>query len=72
MGRFFAGFVFRRVPEQIWETILSEIVVLLFLGFLGMVFALLIPHIKSNFLPIKTWVAGIALWFAHIRRHHHV
>jgi hypothetical protein len=67
-GDFVAGFVFRRTPENNWEMILSVVIAFLFLGFLGMVFAFLIPHIKSSFLPIKSWVAGIALWLPYMQR----
>lgn len=59
---FASAIIFRRKSDTAWEFIFSTVVMLVFSAFVGTIFSLIIPNIKSKFLWIKCWVYGIMIW----------
>ena len=62
-GDFVAALIFRRPVAAPWEYVFSMLIGVMFTGFLGVVFSLLIPVTKSRFLWLKGLLFGVAIWF---------
>lgn len=62
-GDFVSAVIFRRQIANAWEYVFSLLMGVIFTGFLGVLFSLLIPVIKSRFLWLKGLIFGIAVWF---------
>lgn len=54
---------FNHRPEGLSQFLFSEFTVVLFLGFLGVLFSMLIKIISSANLIFKGWLYGALLWF---------
>lgn len=56
--------IYGRLPLNAYESILAEIAVFFFGGFLGIGFTYLIQHVNSRYHLIKGWIYGLFVWFA--------
>ncbi|HBV86067.1 MAG TPA: hypothetical protein DEF42_05240 [Desulfosporosinus sp.] len=56
--------VYGRFAQDIYEYVFAEFIVVFWHGFLGVIFAFLLPVIKSKNLYFKGWFYGNAIWFA--------
>jgi hypothetical protein len=61
---FAAILTFNHKPQGIWEVIFAEIVVIIFLGVLGIGFSMLLKVVSSENLFFKGWLYGTFTWFA--------
>ena len=60
---FMGLYVMGRKPIGLGETLFTIIAVYIFLSFLGIIFAYLIPKISSYNYLLKGWVFGVSIWF---------
>ncbi|HEX3047444.1 MAG TPA: hypothetical protein VHY08_22015 [Bacillota bacterium] len=60
---FAALIAFNYKPNNIWDTIFAELLVIIFVGFLGAGFSMLIKTIHSANLHFKGWAYGVIWWF---------
>lgn len=50
-------------PQDLLQTLFAEFVVMIFLGFLGIVFTMLIKAVFSENFVFKGWLYGAVVWF---------
>lgn len=60
---FAALIAFNYKPNSIWDTIFAELLVVIFVGFLGAGFSMLIKTICSVNFHFKGWAYGVFWWF---------
>lgn len=60
---FAAWIAFNQAPQGLFQTVIAEVIVAFFLGFLGIFFSLLIKNISSANLIFKGALYGIFCWF---------
>ncbi len=56
-------FLYGNYPTIWIETIFAQLAQLIFNGFLGIIFAMLVPLIKKDYLLLKGWYYGTSVWF---------
>ena len=61
---FAAVLTFNHLPKGFLESLFAEVVVLIFLGVLGIGFSMLIKVISSKNIYFKGWLYGTFMWFA--------
>ena len=61
---FAAVLTFNHLPKGFLEVIFAEVVVIIFLGVLGIGFSMLIALVSSKNLFFKGWLYGTFMWFA--------
>jgi hypothetical protein len=55
---------FNHLPQGFLEILFAEIIVIIFLGVLGIVFYMLLKVVFSENIYIKGWLYGTFMWFA--------
>jgi hypothetical protein len=61
---FAAVLTFNHKPQGFLEVLFAEIVVIVFLGILGIIFSMLLKVISSENIFFKGWLYGTFMWFA--------